>query len=343
MADTQAMYQNMTGQIRNKADAATFLQRMVNDPALKDSPLARIPLMEQVQRIPEDPQGLDNWVKQFSLGATKYITENKPVTFSQDTGAGGRVMSRPGLGGAATVVPGSEFTKTATIGDRTAQAQLSLAREKFNFDKMNEGQSVTYQQDANNNIVALPTKVRPGDVPRARTVAAPGAGMLPMEGKPSEAAAKETASLNQQKAIVAGALDAIKKNPTAFGTARGLAGGLLGETFGSRIVGETPEETEARSFLFNVVSGVIKERAGTAQSAGEQATLNRFLPTTTDDDKELTAKLKGFQNYLSARESAGKKPGNTLPLAPIDQQALEWANSNPADPRAAVIKQRLGR
>jgi hypothetical protein len=78
MQDTQAMYRDISGIISNKADAATFLQRVVNDPALKDSPLAKIPLMEQVARIPEDPVGLDDWKKQFALGATKYITENKP-------------------------------------------------------------------------------------------------------------------------------------------------------------------------------------------------------------------------------------------------------------------------
>jgi hypothetical protein len=45
---------------------------------MKDSPIAKIPLMDQVAKIPEDPEGLDNWKKQFALGATKYITENKP-------------------------------------------------------------------------------------------------------------------------------------------------------------------------------------------------------------------------------------------------------------------------
>ena len=270
--------------------------------------------------------------------------------------AGGQIISiqaNPAMAGYGLPVQGmTPIAKTATIAEQTGQKQLGvsqgtlkLAQERFAFDKTNDGQSVTYQQDVNGNIVALPTKVRPGDVPRGRSVVAPGEGMTPMAGKPSEAAAKETASLNQQNAIVAGALDAIKKNPDAFGTARGVAGGVLGETFGSRAVGETPEETQARSFLFNVVSGVIKERAGTAQSAGEQATLNRFLPTTTDNADELTAKLKGFQNYLTARESAGKKPGGANPpaLSGIDQQALQWANSNPADPRAAAIKQRLGR
>jgi hypothetical protein len=230
--------------------------------------------------------------------------------------AGGKILTiqdNPMLPGYSQPIAGMDITKTQTFADKNAAAQLNLAREKFDFDQTNANQSVTYQQDANGDIVAFPTKVKAGEIPRGRAVVAPGPGMLPMAGKPSEAAAKETASLKQQNAIVAGALDAIEKNPDAFGTARGLAGGALGETFGARIVGETPEETQARSFLFNVVSGVIKERAGTAQSAGEQANLNRFLPTTTDDANELTSKLKGFQDYLKARESAGKKPGRGNP------------------------------
>jgi hypothetical protein len=117
MTDTENMYRNMASQIGSKQDAAVFLRNMVNDPALKDSPISRIPLMDQVARIPDDPQGLDNWIKQFAIGSTKWVTENKPVTFAQDLGAGGRLMSRPGLGGAATVVPGSEFTKTMAPGE----------------------------------------------------------------------------------------------------------------------------------------------------------------------------------------------------------------------------------
>jgi hypothetical protein len=35
-------------------------------------------------------------------------------------------------------------------------------------------------------------------------------------------------------------------------------------------------------------------------------------------------------------------PQPTSQLSPMDQQALEWARSNPKDPRAAAIKQRLG-
>ena len=99
MQDTQSMYQNISGIISNKADAVKFLSTVVNDPALKDSPLAKIPLMQQVARIPEDPAGLDDWKKQFALGATKYITENKPSTQAINRSGQTDIVQTPGLGG----------------------------------------------------------------------------------------------------------------------------------------------------------------------------------------------------------------------------------------------------
>jgi hypothetical protein len=147
--------------------------------------------MQQIQRIPEDPQGLDNWVKQFALGTTKYITENKPVTTAQDTGAGGRLISRPGLGGPATVVPGSDFTKTQTFADITAarnaatsQGQLNLAQQRFAFEKANPTMSI--QEDPSGLLavntrtgVATPVVYGPNGIQAAPVApaAAPGAGM----------------------------------------------------------------------------------------------------------------------------------------------------------------------
>jgi hypothetical protein len=115
------------------------------------------------------------------------------------------------------------------------------------------------------------------------------------------------------------------------------------ESLGGRMA--SSEENQARSYLFNVVSGVIKERAGTAQSAAEADTLARFLPQPTDAADEIKDKMLAFDKYLVAKESGTtkKRGGPTTPtLTPVDQQALQWANSNPGDPRAAAIKQRLG-
>ena len=190
MQDTQAMYRDMSGIISNKADAVAFLQRVVNDPLMKDSPIAKIPLMAQVSKIPEDPAGLDDWKKQFALGATKYITENKPVTFAQDTGSGGRLMSRAGLGGSATLVPGSDYTKTQTFADINAAATLKFNKDKFEFEKANPTLSI--QEDPSGLLavnmrtgVATPVVYGPMGIqvaPAAGTApapaAAPGASLM---------------------------------------------------------------------------------------------------------------------------------------------------------------------
>lgn len=197
--DTQAMYQNISGIISNKADAAKFLQLVVNDPAMKDSPLTKIPLMQQIARIPEDPAGLDDWKKQFALGATKYITENKPVTFAQDTGSGGRLMSRAGLGGPATLVPGSDYTKTQTFADQNAAARLAFDKSKFDFEKANPTLSI--QEDPSGLLavnmrtgVATPVVYGPMGIQ-----AAPAAGTAP-----APAAAPSASMMRQPPAALPG-------------------------------------------------------------------------------------------------------------------------------------------
>ena len=103
-ADTEAMYRNMSSVIGNKQDAAVFLQRMIADPALKGSPIAIIPLERQIERIPEDPAQLNEWVKQFAIGSTKWMTENKPTTHVIDQNGQRQVVQIPGMGGTPTTV-----------------------------------------------------------------------------------------------------------------------------------------------------------------------------------------------------------------------------------------------
>ena len=215
------------------------------------------------------------------------------------------------------------------------QGRLGIEQQRLQQDAT----GVVYQEDANGNIVALPSKLKAGQVPVARTAVAPGGGMQPLAAKPSEAVGKEQMSINQQKSIVQGALDAVKSTPDAFG----WVSGNMPEALRARMA--SSGENEARSFVFNVVSGVIKERAGTAQSAAEKATLERFLPVEGDNAQIIEDKLRGFQQYLSARETGTTKKKLTTPareLSAMDKAALDWANSNPSDPRATQIKQRLG-
>jgi hypothetical protein len=54
------------------------------------------------------------------------------------------------------------------------------------------------------------------------------------------------------------------------------------------------------------------------------------------NDFDFSEKYSGVLMNPSKTQTGAKQ------LSPVDQQALDWANANPKDPRSAQIKQRLG-
>ena len=170
------------------------------------------------------------------------------------------------------------------------------------------------------------------------------AGGQPLPSKLSPEQSKDITAINQQRATINGAIADVEKNKSAFSFGRGVAQNLpYGESIAGRF--EKPEDTQARAYVFNNVSAVIKERAGTAQSAQELTRLNSFLPATTDNADQIIAKLEGFKQYLNDFEKGTRLPTNKKTqnqnLSTQDQEALNWANANPNDPRSAQIKSRL--
>lgn len=283
--------------------------------------------LAQLQQLGGNPEAIKQWAAGHVLEADKMLPKFQEFS----TPGGGKQLG--------TVNPlTGEFTANKTMAPQLSpyeQARIGQENQRL----AQEATGVVYQEDANGNVIALPSRLKKGEVPTARVAVAPGAGLQPLQGKPSEAVGKEQMSINQQRAIVKGAIDAVTAAPDAFGMVRGITP----EAIGGRMA--SSDENQARSYLFNVVSGVIKERAGTAQSAAEADTLRRFLPVETDTAPVIKDKMLAFDKYLLAKESGTtkKRGGPTAPsLSSVDQQALQWANSNPADPRAAAIKQRLG-
>ena len=132
-------------------------------------------------------------------------------------------------------------------------------------------------------------------------------GGKPIEPKLSTEQNKDILAINQQRATINGAIADVQANKSAFGFKRGIAQNLpYGESIAGRF--ETPEQTQARAYVFNNVSAVIKERAGTAQSAQELTRLNSFLPATTDSADQIISKLKGFNQYLDDLEKGTRQP-----------------------------------
>jgi hypothetical protein len=283
--------------------------------------------LAQLQQLGGNPDAIKQWAAGHVIEADKMLPKFQEFS----TPGGGKQL------GTVNPLTGA-FTANKTMAPQmTPYEQTRVGQENQRLAQ--EATGVVYQEDANGNVIALPSRLKKGEVPMARVAVAPGGGFQPLQGKPSEAVGKEQMSINQQRAIVKGAIDAVTSAPDAFGMVRGMTP----ESLGGRMA--SPEQNQARSYLFNVVSGVIKERAGTAQSAAEADTLRRFLPVETDDAQVIKDKMIAFDKYLLAKESGTtkKRGGPAAPtMSPVDQQALQWANSNPADPRAAAIKQRLG-
>jgi hypothetical protein len=109
--------------------------------------------------------------------------------------AGGQILSiqdNPMMPGYGLPVQGmAPIVKTPTIGERTAQGQLAVAQQRL----AQEAQGVTYQQDAQGNLVALPSRLPAGGAPVARPVT--GEGGAPVKGKLSPFAEKTAAQRAQ--------------------------------------------------------------------------------------------------------------------------------------------------
>lgn len=167
--------------------------------------------------------------------------------------------------------------------------------------------TVTYLPQEDGSYVALPNRpgVGPGGVIRSTPVLAPGAGMRPLQGKPSESQAKEIMAINQQKPILERGIDLARTVPSAFSFPRGLAMDVpYGESAAGRF--DNPKEQEARAYVFNQVSKIILERSGTAATASEQKRIRSFMPNDTDNAEQIVSKLTAFQQYLQDLETGTK-------------------------------------
>ena len=159
-------------------------------PTLKARGITEEQFVTKIQQaINQGPQAFAELLNQSKLGTEKFMELNKPVTFAQDFGTGGRVMSRAGLGGPATVVPGSEFTKGKTFADITSERQANLAASRLAFDqgkfaweKANPGFELKEAEDGSivgvnkRTLEAFPVTVGGGAAPAAAP-AMPGGGV----------------------------------------------------------------------------------------------------------------------------------------------------------------------
>ena len=312
------------------------------------------------QAIQAGPQAFADLLNASKLGTEKFIELNKPVTFAQDTGGGGRLMSRAGLGGPATLVPGSDYTKTQTFADITAAkqattsaGQLNLARQKFAWEQANPGYELKEAEDGSivgvnkRTLQAFPVSIG-GAAPAAPMAGAgmPGTRMPAATTVP--AIPGMTSVLDQQvpaAAPAAGtplrgkgtALTETQSNATAFGmrmkeansilTSLEQAGvkntGLISGVAGS-IVGVVPLIGDKLTGMTESVFNVLPRIMGGLSPEQQQVAQARLNFITANLRKESGATLLPSE-FITEEKKYFPKPGDDATVIAQKQKARNLA------------------
>jgi hypothetical protein len=142
-----ALYRDALIDVTDQRSAIKWLQTQQNDPDMVGSPVTKVSIMDAARSIPADPTGFAQWKQQASLGLGEYIKQNKPQFFQQDVGGTKQISSIGGLGGPATVVPGSVVTTTMTPAQKREADDAAIRNEQENKRLVLEGRRVNVSEE----------------------------------------------------------------------------------------------------------------------------------------------------------------------------------------------------
>jgi hypothetical protein len=225
-------------------------------------------------------------------------SELKPTTSVAPTG----IVQTPAFGGAATIVPGTsaafQMTPAQIASNKIAQGQLGVSQGQLGVSQgqlslaqqrlAQDAQGVTYQQDAQGNLVALPSRLAAGGAPVARPVT--GEGGAPVKGKPSafaEKAAAQRTQMGKDLDFAIKELGDITKD-----------GGLIDQSTGS-----------GAGRLFDIGAGFVGQATPGAIAIGK-------IAPVSDLALKMIPRFEGPQSdrdTASYKEAAGQLADPTLP------------------------------
>jgi hypothetical protein len=226
--------------------------------------------------------------------------ELKPVTSVAPTG----IVQTPAFGGPATIVPGTEaafqMTPAQIAANKIAQQQLGVSQGQLNLAReklAQENQGVTYQQDAQGNFVALPSRLPSGAAPVARPVT--GEGGAPVKGKPSafaEKTAAQRAQMGRDLGFAITQLSDITKDGGLIDQSTGSGAGRLAD-IGAGFVGKATPGAIAIGKIAPIADLVLKM---VPRFEGPQSNKD------TQSYKEAAGQLADATLPTAIRKEAGK-------------------------------------
>lgn len=226
------------------------------------------------------------------------------------------------------------------------------------------GKGVGTYRDESGNLVT----VTHADAVRRKLIKASEDAQLP----PKEIQKREALFPKAKQAVqtVEASMDTLDKDLTTLANHPGL-NGITGVIYG-RTPSVTPAAREAQALYDKIVArggfselqamraasptggalGNVSNQEGQqlkqafAEIGREQATdsVKRALLRAAETARQTKQRAREAYDDTYSYRSSGQPAGGDAPppMSAEDKQALDWANANPKDPRAAAIKQRLG-
>jgi len=242
---------------------------------------------------------------------------------------------------------------------REFQAQLARENRAFQANMANLQSSLRPEK----NVTVLGPNGEAITLPQSQAQGMPlynpqSAASLQKERTKTQAKEQLSTVINQ----LSNSYDALEKGGGITSTQQGalsniaarLSSSGVGQAVGGAVGTENQRQRQEIAQTRPLLMNLIKEATGmSAQQMNSNAEMMLYLQAATDPTLSIEANRSALAN-LDRLFGLGlaKPPKDRMPapdttgggraLSAQDQQALDWANANPNDPRSAKIKTRLG-
>lgn len=242
---------------------------------------------------------------------------------------------------------------------REFQAQLARENRAFQANMANLQASLRPEK----NVTVLGPNGEAITLPQSQAQGMPlynpqSAASLQKEKTKTQAKEQLSTVINQ----LSNSYDALEKGGGITSTQQGalsniaarLSSSGVGQAVGGAVGTENQRQRQEIAQTRPLLMNLIKEATGmSAQQMNSNAEMMLYLQAATDPTLSIEANRSALAN-LDRLFGLGlaKPPKDRMPapdatgggraLSAQDQQALDWANANPNDPRSAKIKTRLG-
>lgn len=350
-----AMFRDALADVKTPEQAAAWITAQHQDPDLKPIVGSLRPLDQALAGIPTDPKAFADWTAKNALGMTKYIERNTMTAGERavDTRARERLAAESAVGSLTPQsldLAANVYLQTGQLPTGLGKQAASLRSQVMNrATELSSGKSaadlasgiVEAKQDVASRGKAVKdfSTGKQGDAVRSFNTAIDHLDTMSKLATALEN--RDTRMFNTVGNAFAAASG--QAAPTDFDTAKAIVGGEVAKALtGANMALKDREE----------IRDSISRANSPEQLAGSARRLQELMGGQLNSlnlQYEQSTGRKDFGNKLTPRSKevvqelrGGEAKTNAPAIQGVDKQALDWANANPTDPRAAAIKQRLG-